>query len=227
MNDKCLYKNVCSKINTDMCSNSCVRYLQINRLIELSNLPELYKTPIVLHSEYAKDDLTSFKILSEIRKNIVNFVQEGKNLYICSRHCGNAKTSWATKLMLKYFDQTWQNSYDYTRGLYVHVPTLLADLKKFDNRPEYIDRIIDADLVIWDDLATKINRLSEYEHEQLLIFIDSRVANKKSNIYTSNVTSDIELSSNVGSRLTSRVYNSSEIIQLVSSDYRPNIVKGD
>lgn len=231
MNDKCLYKDVCSKTKTSNCSTSCVRYLQISRLIELSNLPELYKTPIRIHSECAKNDIDSFKFLSQIKKDIVNFVNNGRNLYICSKYCGNAKTSWATKLMLKYFDMTWQNSYDCTRGLYVHVPTLLSDLKNFNNMPEYISRIKEADLVIWDDLATKINRLSEYEHEQLLIFIDNRVANKKSNIYTSNMTSDVELSSNVGSRLTSRIYNSSEIVELVSSDYRPatveNARKGD
>lgn len=231
MNDKCLYKDVCSKTKTDNCSISCVRYLQISRLIELSNLPELYKTPIRIHSECAKNDIDSFKFLSQIKKDIINFVNSGRNLYICSKYCGNAKTSWATKLMLKYFDMTWQNSYDCTRGLYVHVPTLLSDLKNFNNMPEYISRIKEADIVIWDDLATKINRLSEYEHEQLLIFIDNRVANKKSNIYTSNMTSDVELSSNVGSRLTSRIYNSSEIVELVSSDYRPatveNARKGD
>lgn len=225
MNEQCMYKSVCSKTNTPECSTSCIRYLQMSRLIELSNLPELYKTPIRIHSEGAEDDIVSFKLLSKIKNNVVDFVSSGKNLYICSKYCGNAKTSWATKIMLKYFDMTWPNSYDYTRGLYVHVPTLLSDLKNFDNRPEYISRIKEADLVVWDDLATKINRLSEYEHEQLLIFIDNRVANKKSNIYTSNLTTDSELITNVGIRLTSRIYNSSEIIELVSSDYRPSVVK--
>lgn len=225
MNEQCMYKDVCSKVNESTCSTSCIRYLQINRLIELSNLPELYKTPIRIHSENAQDDIYAFTRLKQIKSDIVNFVNNGKNLYICSKYCGNAKTSWATKIMLKYFDLTWPNSYDYTRGLYVHVPTFLSDLKNFDNPPEYISRIKDADLVIWDDLATKINRLSEYEHEQLLIFIDNRVANKKSNIYTSNLTTDSDLITNVGLRLTSRIYNSSEIIELVSSDYRPSVVK--
>ncbi len=226
MNDKCLYKSVCSKTTDDeICSTSCIRYLQISRLIELSNLPELYKTPIRIHSENAQDDIYAYTRLKQIKNNIVDFIKNGKNLYICSKYCGNAKTSWATKMMLKYFDATWSNSYDYTRGLYVHVPTLLSDLKNFNNKPEYISRIKDADLVIWDDLATKLNQLSEYEHEQLLILIDNRVANKKSNIYTSNITTEAELIANVGIRLTSRIYNSSEIVELVSADYRPSVVK--
>lgn len=225
MNEKCLYKDVCSKTSTPNCSTSCVRYLQMSHLIELSNLPELYRTPVVLHSECAKNDLDSYKFLNQIKNNIVSFVNIGRNLYICSKHCGNAKTSWATKIMLKYFDETWPNSYGCTRGLYVHVPTLLSDLKNFNNQPEYIDRIKEADLVIWDDLATKLNRLSEYEHEKLLILIDNRVSNKKSNIYTSNLTTDLELCDSVGNRLTSRIYNSSEIVELVSSDFRPHKVE--
>ena len=46
MNDKCLYKSVCSNTTDDeICSTSCIRSLQISRLLELSNLPELYQTP--------------------------------------------------------------------------------------------------------------------------------------------------------------------------------------
>ena len=213
-NKDCLYISTCK----NKCSASCVRYNQMRRLLELSNLP---KARQALQPIYSVDaDAKNYEKLGKIKKNIVSFVEQGKNLYICSNYCGNAKTSWAIKLMLKYFDQTWHNSYDITRALFVHVPTLLIDLKRFDDRPEYIDRILDADLVVWDDFASS-DKLTNYEHEQILRFIDYRLSSGKSNIYTSNVTNKEDLCKLVGQRLGSRVFTLSEVIEMKSDkDFR-------
>ena len=211
-NEKCLYKDVCQ----NECQQACIRYIQMNRLLELSNLPQCFQKPITIYS--TDNDRDEYIKLSKIKSNIEEFVKSGKNLYICSTTCGNAKTTWATKLMLKYFDCTWPNSYDMTRGLFVHVPSLLLDLKKFGNIPEYISRIKDADLVIWDDLA--FNKLTEYEHEQLLQYIDYRLCSSKSNIYTSNLITLEDLKKHVGGRLASRVYNGSTQIIFTSPDFR-------
>ena len=43
------------------------------------------------------------------------------------------------------------------------------------------DNVLDADIVVWDDIATK--GASEFEHEQLISIIDSRMNDKKSNIF--------------------------------------------
>ncbi len=219
-NMNCIYNSTC-QID---CTNNCLRYIQFNRLLELSNLPKYFRKPIKIYS--TEQDRNSYIKLSEIKSNIKEFINNGNNLYICSSICGNGKTTWATKIMLKYFDVTWKNSYDYTRGLYVHVPTLLLDLKNFDNRPEYIDRIKDADLVIWDDIAFS-NKLTEYEHEQLLMLIDNRINEGKSNIYTSNQTTIEDLTKFIGGRLASRIFNGSEIITFYSKDYRKNISGGN
>lgn len=208
----CLYKNVC----TNECSPNCIRYIQFNRLLELSNLPKNFQEPIKLCR--IEEDVDAYNKLHNIKLNINDFVKDGKNLYICSNTCGNGKTSWAVKLMLKYFDLTWPNSYDVTRGLFVHVPTLFIDLKKFGNIPEYVNRIKDADLVIWDDLA--FGNMTEYEHEQLLQFIDYRINDCKSNIFTSNITNYDTLIKSIGNRLASRIYNGSEIIQFNGKDFR-------
>ena len=214
----CLYNKVCQ----NKCSGvTCIRYIQMNRLLELSNLPKCFKKPIKIYS--TELDRQAYIKLDNIKSNIKSFVEKGKNLYICSSTCGNGKTTWATKLMLKYFDLTWNGSYDYTRGLYVHVPTLLIDIKNFNNIPEYINRIKEADLVIWDDLAFS-GKLTEYEHEQLLMLIDNRLTEGKSNIYTSNQTTLEDLTRFIGGRLASRVYNGSEIIKFKSSDYRQHKV---
>ena len=208
----CLYKKIC----TNKCSETCIRYLQMNRLLELSNLPVKYQTPVKIIS--VDEDRPSYIELAKIKDNIEDFINKGKNLYICSSTCGNAKTSWAVKLMIKYFDRMWPNSYDVTRGLYVHVPTLLLDIKNFGNVPNYVSRINEADVVIWDDIA--FSKLTEYEHEQLLQFIDNRMASGLSNIYTSNITDANELANYVGNRLSSRIYSSSKVIEFKAGDWR-------
>lgn len=208
----CLYKKIC----TNKCSETCIRYLQMNRLLELSNLPAKYQTPVKIIS--VDEDRPSYIELAKIKDNIEDFINKGKNLYICSSTCGNAKTSWAVKLMIKYFDRMWPNSYDVTRGLYVHVPTLLLDIKNFGNVPNYVSRINEADVVIWDDIA--FSKLTEYEHEQLLQFIDNRMASGLSNIYTSNITDANELANYVGNRLSSRIYSSSKVIEFKAGDWR-------
>lgn len=210
--EDCMYNSVCN--NT--CKDNCIRYIQFNRLLELSNLPKIYKRPIKLYS--VDQDYNAYKELDAIGNDIVNFVQNGHNLYICSTTPGNAKTTWSAKLMLKYFDKVWPNSYDITRGLFIHVPTFLLDLKKFNEKPEYIDRIKDADLVVWDDLA--FSKLSDYEHEQLLQYIEYRLQNELSNIYTSNITDYENLKNSIGGRLTSRIFNNSKVITFVSDDFR-------
>ena len=208
----CLYKDVCK----NKCSTSCIRYIQMSRLLELSNIPKIYKKPLVIYS--TDEDKKAYIRLSGIKNSIKDFVAKGKNLYICSTTCGNAKTTWAIKLMLKYFDQCWTCSYDITRGLFIHVPTLLLDLKKFDNMPEYINRIKDADLVIWDDLA--VGKLTDYEHEQLLQFIDYRISTGLSNIYTGNIVDVATLINQIGARLASRVFNGSDVVTFYSNDFR-------
>lgn len=213
MRKDCFYKKVC----TNKCTVDCERFRCFNNQLDMSNLPNMYKTPITIYRVDADGDI--YDKLNEYKGDkLVKFIQKGKNLYICSTTCGNAKTTWAAKIMLRYMNETWRKSYDFPRGVFVNIPTFLIDIKNFDNRPEYIDRIKEADIVIWDDLA--FSKLTDYEHEQLLQFIDYRIANNKSNIYTSNITDYETLKSMVGGRLASRIYNGSIVYEFKSDDFR-------
>ena len=77
--------------------------------------------------------------------------------------------------------------------------------------------IFDADLVVWDDIATK--GFTTFETENLFNFINGRLQNGKANIYTSNLLGE-DLKNSIGDRLYSRVENMSEIIILKGSDKR-------
>ena len=212
-NSKCWYKEVCT---LDDCFN-CIRFLEMSYLLDNSGIPKSKQTPIVLD---AGVDYDAFCRLADIKDSIAQLVENNFNLYICSKETGNGKTSWAIKLLLKYFDSIWPGNGFRVRGLFVHVPTLLNQLKNFDNplSQEYKDSLLKADLIVWDDIAS--TKLSEYDHSQLLSYIDQRVLTDKANIYTGNMTTFNELQSAIGTRLASRVWRNSEIITFKGKDRR-------
>lgn len=165
-------------------------------------------------------DLEQYCRLAEIKSDIVDFVQRGDNVFICSRYTGNGKTSWALKLLLKYFDQIWPGNGFQIRGLFVNVPTLLLQLKNFSNpiSEEYKRNLLNVDLVVWDEIAS--TSITNYDYGNLLMFLDYRIMACKSNIFTSNATSVNELEKNVGSKLASRIWNTSTIIEFNGKDRR-------
>ncbi len=217
-NFKCWYSDVCNKYE-EGCERHCIRYDEMLFLVKNSGIPETGWTPITL-TPVTNSDYTKFKRLSEIKESMKEFVNDGNNLYITSQHTGNGKTSWAIKLMLKYFNDIWAGNGFRVRGLFIHVPTLLLQLKNF-NKPlseEYKQNILDADLVVWDDIACA--ELSSYDYSNLLMFLENRLLRKKSNIFTSNRNTKEELNQNVGARLTSRIWETSEIIEFKGKDRR-------
>ena len=212
-NENCWYKNVCTY---DSCMN-CIRYSEMKYLMDNSGIPKNRQYPQAL---VAGIDYDAFMQLSDIKDDIVTFVERGQNLYLCSENTGNGKTSWSIKLMLKYFDQMWAGNGFKERGLFIHVPTFLSKLKNFNDPllTSYKESVSNVDLICWDDIAS--TKLSEYDISQLLIFIDQRIVDGKANIFTGNIVTEQNLEKVLGSRLASRIWNTSEVIKLVGKDRR-------
>lgn len=189
----------------------------MKHLVEHSNIPESRQHPIILQ---AGVDYNAFCTLADFKDDIVNFVDSGCNLYITSDCTGNGKTTWAIKLMLKYFDEIWAGNGFRTRGLFVHVPTLLNQLKNFNNplSEEYKHNLMECDLVVWDDIAS--TDMSAYDHSQLLSYVDQRIFNQKANIFTGNLPDFDVLSKAVGEKLASRIYRSSSVVEFKGKDRR-------
>ena len=167
--ENCWYKDVCKHFNTKKCTSNCIRYNEMYFLMEMSNIPKAkqFKNELVPGPE----DVNNFKFLADIKKDIVNFVKDGENLYIYSQNFGNGKTTWAIKIMQAYFDKIWLGNGFNIRGLFVHVPTFLTKCKDvISNKDADFEklklRLLDVDLVIWDDIAT--GKLSEFDHNNLL-----------------------------------------------------------
>lgn len=216
--NSCMYKDNCDY--DEECSKGCLRYSITKYMLSLSNIPKSKQGVNLLTPDDC--DIEAFMQLAEIKDNIEDFVSTGKNLYLYSPICGNGKTTWAIKLMLQYFHETWSYTGYCPRGVFINVPTFLYNCKAAISKPdpefENLKKLIfSVDLVIWDDIAAN-ERMSDYDYNTLLAFIDKRVVEDKSNICTSNITPD-NLSRYTGSKLASRLLNG-KIIGLKGKDKR-------
>lgn len=215
-NSECWYRHTCE----DDC-DTCVTYVQMKYQMDNSGLPKAKQQPIELYiDDTNKEDKKAYKELASIRANIVDFVSNGENLYICSKYPGNGKTSWAIKMLHTYFHYTAVGNYDNLKGMFVSTTDLLLKLKDFGNPlpKKYKDNLENVDLIIWDDVA--VAGLSPYDFTQLFSYINTRILAGKSNIFTSNQVSLDSLTNVVGSRLASRIYNTSTIIEFKGGDMR-------
>ena len=213
-NELCWYKDVCQI----ECEPNCLRYNEMKYLMDNSDIPFNRQIPNKLKPELI--DRGAFEELNGIRLDVVNFVNSGENLYIWGKNTGNGKTSWALKIMLRYFNDIWAGNGFRVRGKFVHTPTFLLKLKDFNNplSEEYKNDILNCDLLILDDIASV--GISQYDLSQLLLYIDYRVFNCKSTIYTGNLD-DKNLESVLGSRLASRIWaQNTTKIELKGSDRR-------
>lgn len=210
----------CPYMDTEV--RPCMRQYKINYLLDQALLSEAQKTRKALLLDVNKVDLQAFTDLNYIKTHIVSFAKNGNNVYIYSKIPGNGKTSWAIKLIQSFINKVWAESKLTCRVLFINVPKFLLALKaSISEQSDYIDHINQyvnsADIVVWDDIGTKV--ATEFEHEHLLSLIDSRLLDNKSNIFTSNIIPN-ELSSFVGDRLASRIINTSKTIEFLGMDKR-------
>lgn len=182
-----------------------------------SRIPKRYEDEIQLIP--IKDDFDSFKRLQYIKEHIVDFVKRGDNLFLYSHNCGNGKTTWATKIMKEYINQVQNYAFsNNTPALFINTNNFLNKVKLSISDPSLKEEvneikklITESNLVIFDDFGDKT--LSEFELCLLYDWIDTRISNLKSCIYTSNQSPD-ELKRVLDGKLYSRVIKATEKNQI-------------
>ena len=215
----CWYQQGCNLYFKD-CEKTCHRFLEMKHLISTCGMPNADKYIKPLNPE--KVDLQAFIKLQQIKDDILNFVKNGTNLYIVSENFGNGKTTWALKLLYKYFDAIWCGNGFQTRGYFIYTPEFLNNLKLCDYKNSYAYRqlskvLSESDIVVWDDIAS--SQLSPTDYNNLLSYIDPRILKGKSNIFTGNLLDD-KLPQSVGERLSNRIWDNSIIIKFIGRGRR-------
>lgn len=191
-----------------------------------SLIPARYKNTIPLQPAVADEQV--FRELQEVRRDIRQFVKEGKNLLICSNFTGNGKTTWAIKLLKAYVESVASLGFkNNCPALFINISNFLNKKKLAIGNPEIQaevndieSKILTAKLVVFDDLGVK--DLSEYDSMNLYYWIDERTNNLLSSIYTSNLLPD-QLKQLLDSRVYSRVVNYSDIKIIKDGDHRTSI----
>lgn len=219
-NKNCWLSDYCNK--SDNCPEFCIKNFKLKSLYDQALFSEKQRKRKNLHYDADLTDRNEFLYLKDIQNHINEFVETGQNLYLHSRITGNGKTAWCEKLIQTYLEKNWYRFDLSCKALYINIPKYLMELKNsFSERSDYIDHIkkhvMDADIVLWDELGTK--PATDFEKDTLLSIINSRLDSGKSNLYTSNINLQ-ELRVLWGDRLYSRISRLSVILELNGKDKR-------
>ena len=220
MEKQCWLYDYCNHVDCD--KEFCSKKFKLDELFNLTLLNDVDKKEIKLRADEDGTDASEFLYLKDILDNIDKFVSRGDNLYLHSLGCGNGKSTTGKKAIKAYLRKIWYKSDIKCRALFIHVPRLLLEMKQnITRKSEYaqyvMDNAFDADLVVFDEVATK--ELSNFEFEHILNIINTRLEAGKANIFTSNVTNE-EFLEKMGSRLYSRIINNSLNVELHGMDKR-------
>lgn len=219
--NKCWYLGKCEyENNPNICRISCQRYFKMDYLMYCSNIPPKRQGFEALTPQ--PKDLKVFSRLFEIQKNLVNWVEEGNNLYLYSTGFGNGKTSWALKLLKNYFNLIWPTSDFVARGIFISLPLFIRNYKEQIKNPSdsfdfLCHNLTKVDLVVWDDLGC--TSLTDADFKLITSYIEDRYLQKLSNIFTGNLNEE-QLRNLVGDRLTERIWRMSERLEFKGKSLR-------
>ncbi len=220
-----LYDN-CKKHKAGNCNTEdnqfCIKLFKLDYLYGESLLTQSQREYVALRIDADGTDREEFMYLKGVENSIEDFVKDGKSIYIFSNTCGNGKTAWSIRLLQAYMNSIWHKCDLSCKALFINVPRFLLELKdNISNKSDYIEHIkeniLKADIVVWDEVATKA--VTQFEHEHLLSLINSRIDLGKSQIFTSNISPE-HLEEVVGERLYSRIVNLSTVVEFRGADKR-------
>lgn len=226
LSKECFLYDSCKKYKLGKCNleddQFCIKLFKLDYLYQESLLTKAQREYVALRIDADGTDREEFIQLKNIENSIEEFVKSGSSLYIFSNTCGNGKTAWAIRLIQAYFNSIWHKCDLNCKALFISVPRFLLALKdNISHKSEYIEhiksKVLEADLVVWDEVATK--SITQFEHEHLLSLINSRIDLNKAQIFTSNVSPE-NLREVVGERLYSRVVNLSTVLEFRGADKR-------
>jgi len=199
--DNCIFKEVCPRKRRLGCDEHCTIQPEFYYLLNTSNIPKEYMKSVRLYPDSIDEKV--FYVLKDILEDVEVFVEEGRTLYLWSKYVGNAKTSFACKILKSYLASICIGNKFRDRGFFEYIPSFILLAKEFKNKERelHIDALLHRDLVILDDIGSIKN--TEYDITVLLDIINTRYSNGLATIYTSNVSPNELFKNNL--RITDRI----------------------
>jgi len=202
---------------------------KVHQLLVESGVPKKYLVPQNLVPRKA-DDL-AWQWLEDYRSNVVENVNEGRNVVITSSTVGNGKTSWAIRLLQRYIAETALDGLLDVKGVFCVSSSMLeifGDFGYFETSIEffnYLNRLKTCRLLVIDEIGS--GRLTQVSYNHLYDLVNYRVDNNLATIYTTNYK-DAKIKDVLGKRLYSRIYDTATVIEFGASNvrgYTPKEVK--
>ena len=224
----CYLSNNCKRFTDNNCylnnNDFCIRKFKEDSLFNAAMIDEVNRNTknFFTYHEDPASEKELFEQIIDINNNIKNLVKSGENFYLYSDKCGNGKTMSALSFCKSYIDSIWIETDLTCKVLFINVPRFLLELKaNISRKSEYIayisEYVLTADLVVWDDIGSKLG--TEFEIENMLSLINNRLDFHKSNIYTSNILPE-QLENVIGPRLASRILGMSKLLKFNGYDKR-------
>jgi len=186
---------------------------RIDKYFEQSRLGKRFRERTFENFKVNDSNRSAYRKSTEFASNFENQLDNGKGIIFIGNF-GTGKTHLAASILQEVIKQ------EYT-GVFVSIPDLIAKIRKSwdgdGNESDLIDALVEADLVVMDDLGAENTK--DWVRERLFVIINSRYERMLPTIFTTNC-SFAELRRKVGGRIESRICEICEGITLVDDDYR-------
>lgn len=203
---------------------SCFLQKLIKMRYNLSNMGDMLHDFSEFSFDYYSDKyidslkMTEKENMQDIFKRAQSFCddEKSKNLLFYGS-CGLGKTFLSSCIAKKMMDSGHSVLYVTAAGLFTDYEDYRFGRKDYGAFSDTMEMLYESDLVIIDDLGTEAQNPSS-----LQFFFDitgKRLAAKKKIILNTNLTMS-EISARYSNRLTSRIYESFEILQFAGTDIR-------
>lgn len=191
----------------------CSRLFYFMQALKVSNLNPEECTPFrPTLDKYNKEPMLRLQNISD---NIIEFVDEGNNLFI-NGPTGVGKTAFSIKIMLNYLNYICKHNLkskvcrndpeDLARLLpciyIVRSHDIANTMWDFDKYLELRENVSNAYIVLFDDVCTK--KMTPALSDRILELINIRMSSNKTSIYTSNLTGS-DFKNGVDGRIVSRM----------------------
>lgn len=202
--------------------HSCKPKVFLDRALQLSQIPEVYREANVYNFKDAKGNNVTKDKVSALVETVYEDTMKGRNICITGKESGIGKTYLACVLMNHFIYKASQKLSPLNAvALFVDY-SYLMDRLRYSDEPEVdvlFELVQKVPLLILDDIGS--GTISDFVREQTFIIANNRLQDRLSTIITSNLdTVGLKSESVLGTRIQSRLTAGALLIEMTGKDRR-------